>query len=219
MHSSDDTPKLLRDIAYVRLRDAITEGDLPPATPLSEVQLAKEMDISRTPIREALQQLAREGLVQIIAGRSVSVASPSMKEVLDVVHMRLVLEPELVRLAAKSVTIDIKKTLAQTIDQMLVAIKKEDRRAWSRLDTLFHEALSEACPNKLLSKQAMQMRNRVHYMVNDPKTSIERVIECTNEHKAIAEAVIAGEPALAEAAMRHHIEKLRASLFKRFAHT
>ncbi len=219
MHSSVDTPKLLRDIAYVRLRDAITEGDLPPATPLSEVQLAKEMDISRTPIREALQQLAREGLVQIIAGRSVSVASPSMKEVLDVVHMRLVLEPELARLAAKSVNTDIKKTLAQTIDQMVVAIKKEDRRGWSRLDTLFHEALSEACPNKLLSKQAMQMRNRVHYMVNDPKTSIERVIECTNEHKAIADAVIAGEPESAEAAMRHHIEKLRASLFKRFAHT
>ncbi len=218
MPTSESAPKLLRDVAYERLRDAITHGELLPATPLSEVQLAKEMEISRTPIREALQQLEREGLVQIIPGRVVTVAAPSMKEVMDVVHMRSVLEPELARLAAKYATENMKKTLEQTIEQMSVAAKKGDRNAWSRLDTLFHEVLSDACPNKLLSKQAMQMRNRVRYMVNDPKTDLARLIECTTEHKAVVDAIIAGNPDETESAMRIHIEKLRASLFERFAH-
>lgn len=218
MQTTDEAPKLLRDVAYERLRDAITYGELAPGTPLSEVQLAREMEISRTPIREALQQLEREGLVQIIPGRAVSVAAPSMTEVMDVVHMRYVLEPELVRLAARSVTQEMKQTLGHTIEQMMVAAKKGDREGWSRLDTLFHETLSEACPNKILSKQAMQMRNRVHYMINDPQTDIKRVLACTDEHKAIADAIIAGKPKEAESAMRVHIEKLRTSLFERFAH-
>ena len=218
MQSPEQAPKLLRDVAYEKLRDAITYGELLPATPLSEVQLAKEMEISRTPIREALQQLEREGLVQIIPGRAVSVAAPSMKEVMDVVHMRYVLEPELARLATKSVTEEMKRTLADTVEQMMIAVEQEDRVAWSKLDTLFHEVLSEACPNKLLSKQAMQMRNRVHYMINDPQTDLKRVKACTLEHKAIADEIIAGNPEKAEQAMREHIEKLRLSLFERFAH-
>lgn len=218
MQTSGEAPKLLRDVAYERLRDAITHGDLLPSTPLSEIQLAKEMDISRTPIREALQQLAREGLVKAVPGHAVSVAAPSIKEVMDVVHMRYILEPELARLAAKYVTADMKKTLEQTIEQMALAARKGDRAAWVRLDTLFHEVLSEACPNKLLSKQTMQMRNRVRYMINDPQTDLTRLAVCTEEHEAIVDAILAGDEERAESATRAHIEQLRISLIERFAH-
>ncbi len=218
MQSSDDSPKLLRDVAYEWLRDAITQGELPPATPLSEVQLAREMQISRTPIREALQQLEREGLVRIIPGRSASVAAPSMTEVMEVVHLRFLLEPELARLAARSATEEQKETLEQTLEQMEVAAKEKDWQDWTRLDNLFHETLSEACPNKLLSKQVMQLRNRVHYMINDSQADRKRVDACTDEHRIVADAIIAGDTETAESAMRAHIEKLRASLFARFAH-
>ena len=218
MQSSDDSPKLLRDVAYEWLRDAITQGELPPATPLSEVQLAKEMQISRTPIREALQQLEREGLVRIIPGRSASVAAPSMTEVMEVVHLRFLLEPELARLAARSADEDLKKTLADTLDEMEAAAGKGEWQDWSRLDNLFHELLSEACPNKLLGKQVLQLRNRVHYMINDPQMERRRVSACTEEHRAVADAILTGDTEAAESAMRAHIEKLRASLFERFTH-
>ncbi len=218
MQSSDDSPKLLRDVAYEWLRDAITQGELPPATPLSEVQLAREMQISRTPIREALQQLEREGLVRIIPGRSASVAAPSMTEVMEVVHLRFLLEPELARLAARSATPAHKETLEQTLEQMEAASREKDWQDWARLDNLFHETLSEACPNKLLSKQVLQLRNRVHYMINDSQGERKRVGACTDEHRTVAEAIIAGDTELAESAMRTHIEKLRASLFAKFAH-
>lgn len=218
MQSSDDSPRLLRDVAYEWLRDAITQGELLPATPLSEVQLAKEMQISRTPIREALQQLEREGLVRIIPGRSASVAAPSMSEVMEVVHLRFLLEPELARLAARSASRGHRKTLEHVLEQMEAAAEENDWQDWTRLDNLFHETLSEACPNKLLSKQVMQLRNRVHYMINDPQTDRKRVGACTDEHRTVADAIIAGDMEAAETAMRSHIEKLRASLFARFAH-
>lgn len=84
--------RLLRQIAYERLQDAIRHADLQPGEPLSETRISKALGISRTPVREALQQLAQEGLVQIIPGRAVTVAAPSMQEVLDAVHVRQLLE-------------------------------------------------------------------------------------------------------------------------------
>ena len=215
---SENGPRLLRDVAYERLRDAITSGELVPGTPLSETQLSKAYEISRTPVREAIQQLSKEGLVQVIPGRSIMVAAPSMHEMMNVVHMRYLLEPEVARLAARSVTPEIRETLVQAVDEMLSAVKKSDRNNWSRLDTLFHELVMEACSNQMLGKLVFQLRNRIHYMINDPQTSLERMEACTLEHKAVADAIIAGDEQAAEAAMRAHIEQLRNSLFERYAH-
>ena len=96
-----DSSVLLRDIAYERIKDAIRLSRLQPGQPLSETRLSRELGISRTPVREALQLLAQEGLVQVIPGRAVSVAAPSVQEVMDAIHVRLLLEPEVTRLAAK----------------------------------------------------------------------------------------------------------------------
>ena len=218
-HQGDqEEPRLLREVAYERLRDAITYGELLPGTPLSDSQLSKELEISRTPVREALQQLEREGLVQIIPGRAVTVASPSMQEVMNVVHLRYLLEPEIARLAARTASDESIEILRQAVEQMEIAAKKGDRLGWSRLDTLFHETLSEASTNDLLGKMALQMRNRVHYMVSEPQTNRSRILSCTLEHRAIVDAIANRDPDQAEALMREHLNHLRSSLFERFAH-
>ena len=99
-----DSSVLLRDIAYERIKDAIRLSRLQPGQPLSETRLSRELGISRTPVREALQLLAQEGLVQVIPGRAVTVAAPSVQEVMDAIHVRLLLEPEVTRLAAKHIS-------------------------------------------------------------------------------------------------------------------
>src|SRR5690606_6957891 len=73
---------LLREIAYTRIKEAIRAGELAPGQPLSEARLSEAFQISRTPVREALQKLAQEGLVQIHANRTVTVAALSLQEVL-----------------------------------------------------------------------------------------------------------------------------------------
>src|SRR4029079_15673459 len=71
--------KLLRDVAYERLQDALQNAGLSPGDVLSEPRLSKALKISRTPLREALQKLANERVVHVIPGRALTVAAPSIK--------------------------------------------------------------------------------------------------------------------------------------------
>jgi GntR family transcriptional regulator, rspAB operon transcriptional repressor len=216
---SQDSSRLRREIAYERIKDAIQHADLQPGEPLSETRLSRSLGISRTPIREALQQLAQEGLVQLIPGRAVTVATHSVQNVLDVVHIRYILEPELVRLAAEAVSDADLARLAGAMERMEAAIAESDLLAWSRADTEFHEILGAACPNKLLGEFIVQMRNRVHYLANvDSQTNPARLAACTVEHREIVDAVLARDAERAAEVTRVHIEKLRQSLFGRLSY-
>jgi DNA-binding GntR family transcriptional regulator len=215
-HLTDGSTRLLRETAYFRLKDAIQHADLEPGQPLSETLLSKWLGISRTPVREALQQLAQEGLVQVIPGRAVTVARHSVQAVLNVVHVRMLLEPELVRLATEAVSTSDIEALQQIVVQMEMAVAEYDQMAWSRADTQFHKILGDACPNDLLGEIVVQMRNRVHYLANiDSQTNPTRLSACTAEHRRITEAIANRSPDLAASAMREHITELRDSLLGR----
>jgi DNA-binding GntR family transcriptional regulator len=187
-----------------------------PGEPLSETRLSTILGISRTPVREALRQLAQEGLVHIIPGRAITIASRSIRDVLNVVHMRSLLEPEMTRLVAESISIAHLKDLWQALYDMEAAVQANDQEAWSIADTRFHETINNACPNELLGQVATQMRNRVHYLANiDSQTHPERLADCTAEHREIVDAIAAHNGAAAEKAVRSHIEALRQSMFSR----
>jgi DNA-binding GntR family transcriptional regulator len=210
---------LRREIAYERLKDALQHAELQPGEVLSETRLSKALGISRTPVREALQQLAQEGLVQVIPGRAVTVAAPSVRSVMDVVHLRLLLEPELVRLATESMTDEQTRQLSLAVDTMESACSSGDQLSWSRADTDFHDIVGQACPNELLADVVIQMRNRAHHLANiDSQTNPARLTECTAEHREIADCVSARDAEAASQAVRHHIEKLRESLFSRLSY-
>lgn len=210
--------RLLRETAYERLKDAIRDGELQPGEPLSEARISEAFQISRTPVREALQQLAQEGLVQFQANRTVTVAALSLPEVLNVLHLRSILEPEIARLVAESVSKPDLDVLQQSVADMGKAAKEGDRAAWSKADTVLHETLSEACPNDLLGRLGLQMRNRMQLLATDSQTTQARLIECTGEHQAIVGAIAQGDAEKAQAATREHLRILRESFFKRLGH-
>lgn len=209
--------RLLRQIAYERLQDAIRHANLQPGEPLSETRISRALGISRTPVREALQQLAQEGLVQIIPGRAVTVAAPSMQEVLDAVHVRQLLEPELVRLAAELLPPEAMEILQAVMQEMEQAALTGDRVAWTKADSLFHETLSHYCPNRLLGQLVLQARDRVHQSTIDEQTSSARIIDYTEEHRQVVKAILGRDAQTAERLMREHIAQLRQSIFKRLA--
>jgi DNA-binding GntR family transcriptional regulator len=210
---------LRREIAYERLKDALQHAELQPGEVLSETRLSRALGISRTPVREALQQLAQEGLVQVIPGRAVTVASPSVRSVMDVVHLRMLLEPELVRLAAEAMNDEDISTLVQAVERMEVACRVGDHLSWSRADTEFHEIMGQACPNQLLAEVVIQMRNRAHHLANiDSQTNPARLAKCTAEHREIVDCVSVRDVDGASQATRGHIEKLRESLFSRLSY-
>lgn len=216
---SDEVSHTLREVAYARIKDALHHAGLAPGEPLSEVGLSKLLGISRTPVREALQQLAQEGLVQVIPGRAVTVASRSLKDVLDVVHLRSLLEPELARLVADTALPQHIELLQDSIHYMEQALKDPDYSAWAKADALFHETMHQACPNPLLGETIVLLRNRVHHLANtDSRTNPARLAACTAEHRRVVEAVTNHDAAEAENAMRDHLAQLRLSLFNQLSY-
>lgn len=211
-------PRLLREVAYERLKDAIQQGELQPGEPLSETRLSEALEISRTPVREALQKLAQEGMVQIMANRAVIVAAPSFQEVLNVLHIRMLVEPEMIRIVTEPISQEALDLLWDVIGRMEQAAEAGDRAEWSKADNIFHDTLGDACPNELLAKLALQMRNRMHFMATDSQTSTTRLIGCTKEHRDVIEAIARRDPDAAADAMRHHIQQVRTSFFRRLGY-
>jgi DNA-binding GntR family transcriptional regulator len=209
---------LLRDVAYERIKDAIRHGALQPGEPLSETRLSQLLGISRTPVREALQGLAQEGLVQIIPGRAITVAAPSIDDALNAIQVRSILEPAVVRLSTEAMQTGQLERLWQALLTMEEAAARGDRAAWTNADTQFHEIISAACPNRLLGELSLQIRNRMSYVAIDTKTSSERLAECTVEHRTVVERMAERDAPGAEQAMREHIKMLWESTFRRFNH-
>ncbi|MCB0235072.1 MAG: GntR family transcriptional regulator [Anaerolineae bacterium] len=213
-----DPAVLLRDRAYDEIKAAIRLGQVQPGQPLSETRLSKQLGISRTPVREALQLLAQEGLVQVIPGRAVTVAAPSLHDVMDAIHVRFLIEPEVARLAAKHISDSLLETLLQAQQGLDAAIESGDRAAWSRSDNVYHETISAGCSNQLLADLALQMRNRVSYLSIDAQGNWERLVICTGEHRQVVEAIARHDSEEAALLMRQHIEAYRESIIRRLSH-
>lgn len=208
-----------REEAYERIKDAIKHAALKPGEPLSETRLSRLLGISRTPVREALHQLVQEGLVETAPGQTVTVASRSIQDVLDVVHIRSLLEPELVRLAAESISNSQIESLENVILKLEEAAQTHDLAGWAKVDVVFHDILKEACPNKLLGQTVVQLKNRVHQVANiDTHTNPERLIACTQEHRSIFDAIKIRDAQAAKQAMESHLSALTNSLLKRISY-
>ena len=110
--------RLLHQVAYERLKNAVKLAELQPGDLLSEGRIAKALGISRTPVREAIRRLAQEGLLQVIPGRAIAVASPSIQDVLDALHIRELLEPELTSLAVECLPREAQGLLQETTEKM-----------------------------------------------------------------------------------------------------
>jgi DNA-binding GntR family transcriptional regulator len=208
-----------RELAYERIKEAIRSQAIAPGEPLTETRLSKLLGISRTPVREALQQLVQEGLAETMPGHAVTVATRTVQDVLDVVHIRSLLEPEQVRLATEVVSAKQLEILETAMQEMERAAKKNDLTAWSKADIIFHDVLKEACPNKLLAETVVQLKNRVHHMANlDTQINPDRLVACTQEHRHVVNAVKARDAKAAKTAMENHIAALTNSLLKRISY-
>ena len=105
-----DEYKPLRDVVFENLREAILEGQLKPGQRLMEVQLAEQLGVSRTPVREAIRKLELEGLVVMLPRKGAYVANMSLKDVIDALEVRASLEGLSASLAAERISdIDLKK--------------------------------------------------------------------------------------------------------------
>ena len=204
-----DGYKPLRDVVFENLRDAIITQVLKPGERLMEIQLADEMGVSRTPVREAIRKLELEGLVVMVPRKGAYVAGVSMKDIHEVYEVRSALEMLAVTLAAERIRDEELNALEQ---QVLRESEEEAKKDGSDLDNIiyidssFHDIIYQAARNQrlvqfvnILQEQLQRFRAASLARPGRSKTALE-------EHKQIVEALSERNGELASKLAQEHIE-------------
>lgn len=186
------------------LQEEIESGLLPPGTVLDEKQLTERFGVSRTPVREALQQLAARELVTIEPHMGVHVTRMSVAELRAVLEYLTEMEALCAKLAARRVDPALQASLQAALDmcQDAAAITGE---AYVQVNRAFHEAIYSGSHSIYLANQIRQTRSLLRRYRSHEYLSTERIRSSIEDHQAIARAIIDGDEARAQAAMFKHL--------------
>jgi len=193
------------DAAYQRLRDDILSWRIQPGTPLSEVDLAERLGVSRTPLRAALARLALEGLVDTTRGRTALVSDVSPAGLAELFELREALEMQAVRLAARRRDPAVFDGLAAEFAAAATILAEQGVEAYYDVIDRFDVAVDAAVRNPTLTGALDTVRTRVtraRRIAADDDRRLERAAE---EHRVICEAIRDGDPELAIAATTVHL--------------
>jgi DNA-binding GntR family transcriptional regulator len=185
------------------IRRALSKGVYAAGEHLTTTRLSKDLGLTMTPIREALIELANEGLVEISPHRGARVADLGMVDLSDLYLTRGVLEPAATAFAVKNLNGDAIAELKRIHDTFVAAVKRNDADAMLELNQAFHFAIYDAAGSPLLNRL---IRLAWSSSPNDTFRLIpKRARSSVRSHAAILRAVTSGDPALAENEMRKHI--------------
>lgn len=199
---------LLKERAYSEIKQRIVDGVFAPSTFLSERQLAGQLDMSKTPVRAALDRLEQEGLVSTSPQQGVIVRDLSVHEIADLYEMRAALETYTVRAIAGRVTEEQKRLVQENLRAQQKACPKGDVQTVVTLDAAFHMLLCSFLGNDEMVRVMSQLRDKVFrvisrvFQVNPP-----RIHQSFVEHKAIADAIFAGQADVAAQRIVEHLER------------
>ncbi|MDI3534485.1 MAG: hypothetical protein PWQ82_850 [Thermosediminibacterales bacterium] len=195
----------LRARIYNHLKDDILAGKYKTGDNLVEMKLAKELGVSRTPIREALRQLELEGLVISIPNKGVIVQGISKQDLEDIYTIRYLIEGLAARWAIVRITDSELKEMEQTLDLIEFYTIKGDAEKWCELDTEFHEIIFRASKSKPLWNI---LSNFHHFTISSRLASLKvpgRMKKALEEHRAVLEAFKERDAAKAEKALKEHV--------------
>jgi DNA-binding GntR family transcriptional regulator len=195
-------------VAHV-LREAILDGVLKPACWLRELELAQELSVSRTPVREALKRLSVEGLIILTAGQGAMVAPLTIEDILQVYVVRENLEGLAARLAAKHGTRQDLERLEEVSDRMRRSVAEGRLSDLARLNIEFHKAIREAADNRYLDRFLTQVEHEVRRFGRTTFEFPGRADEALAEHTRIVEAIARGDTEVAERLAIEHMRNAR----------
>lgn len=188
-----------------RLRADILSGALPPGDRLVELTLSERYGVGRGAVRAALVELDGEGLVGREANRGATVRRVGLTEAIEITEARGVLEGLLARLAAERATVAERAELRGIVASMQRAVDADARGDYSTLNRTFHQRVREIARHDVASVLVDNLRNRaVHHQFRLAMVG-GRAEESLGQHKAVADAIEAGDGNRAETAMRDHL--------------
>ena len=194
------------DAAYDRLREEILHWRLVPGTPLSEIDLAERLGVSRTPLRAALARLALEGLVDTSRGRTGVVSDVSAESITELFELREALETQAARLAARRRDPDVFDELAVRFAGAPDLLRTGGTDAYYALVAEFDDALDQALGNPVYRGALDGVRLHLARARRIATDNPDRLVRSADEHRLICTAIRDGDAALASSATTVHLK-------------
>lgn len=207
-----DNYKPLREMVFESLREAIIQGRLIPGERLMEIQLAEEMGVSRTPVREAIRKLELEGFVVMVPRKGAFVAGISVKDIVDVFEVRAALEALAAGLAAERITNEELEELERSLFQISEVSASQNISAIVETDVNFHEIIYKSCRNERLMQIVTHLKEQIFRFRTTTLALPGRSKNALDEHRAMVEAISDRNVELAQQLAREHIENAEQSL-------
>lgn len=201
-------PAQLERRVYERLRDEIIAGSLEPGEQLVEARIATEFGVSKTPVREALIRLQRDGLVEIEPYRGARVLEPAEADIREILELRLLIECQIARDLAARRPPEVLDALAASVDESRAALAAGETDRLLDSLTAFSDILAEACGNSRMLKLLVDLRSVLLLIGNTSLRAPGREERSIAEHEAIVAALRAGDPETATAATERHIHSI-----------
>lgn len=193
----------------------ISSGHYPPGTRLDEQQIAKELGVSRTPLREAISKLVKDGLVDHRPYKGNYVRRFTSKEVFDLYEVRKELESMAVRLAIPRLTNESISEMRTILREIETALAAGDLEAYGFADKRFHDAIAQLSGNKTLISVLVHLSGQVQ-LIRTMANQDPSVVDITAmERPGIVDAMAAGDAATATLLMEEHIELVQQSITSR----
>lgn len=209
-----DSYKPLREVVAETLREAIVNGILDPGERLMEIQLAEELGVSRTPVREAIRKLELEGFVVMIPRRGTYVADLSIKDINEVFEIRTALDVLAAGLAVERITEDELEQLERLLVEISDLIEQNDAEKIVEADGQFHDILYRASRNDRLVGIINNLREQFTRFRSISIAYPGRIQKTVEEHRRLVEAIASRDTDLAQQIAREHMENSEQTLLQ-----
>ena len=206
--------KPLREIVFETIRGAIITGELQPRQRLMEVQLAEEMGVSRTPVRESIRKLELEGLVKMVPRRGAYVTPMSVNDLKEMMEIRRALEGLAAELAALNATAEEIAKLYAANQRFGESAMANDEEGIIKNDMAIHDIIYRASGNKKLLTMINSLREQMQRFRAEYVHRIEDKTPLVNQHMEIIRKIESGESAMAKALAGEHIHCTSADMLK-----
>jgi DNA-binding GntR family transcriptional regulator len=201
--------------AYGEIRRRILDNDYPPAHQVLELELAAELGMSRTPVREALVRLQNENFVQLIPRHGMRVVPLSVRDLYDMYEVLTALELTAIeRLARARLDDTALRPICEALDDMDRALERSDVDAWIEADARFHRTLVGMCGNARLVAMADTLWDQGH-RARMTTVRLRPALERSNqEHRAVVDSIRRGDWREADARHRRHRARTSSEIIK-----
>lgn len=200
--------------AYDFVREQIINLGLKPSEYITDKQIAEQLGISRTPVREAFQRLEKEGLLVTEARKGWRVYSLTLEDIYEIFELKIAIEGIGVRKAAECQDEGLRKELSEALEYMKKASKNDNRDEWLEADVHLHNTLFLMADNVRAERIVANLNDQWHRLRLGYDAVQGRTAKSVKEHEAIVNSVLAGDAEEAELQIDIHLTRVRDDLIQ-----